>query len=267
MRNILLEWDKICRQFCGKYIYLFLDYDGTLSPIARTPDKAILAAGIKDALVKLSQADNIKLAVISGRALEDIKKRIGIPGITYSGNHGLEIEGPGLKFENPVYIRIEGIFDNLKALLKSSLASKQGVLIEDKGLSLSIHYRLVDRRQVSAVKAAVQEATRPYLLKKQLKLSAGKEVIEIRPAVGWDKGRIVLWLIAREGFAVSKREILPVYAGDDITDESAFKALKDKGITIVVGKPQQTAAGYCLNDTDEVGELLARILNISEEVG
>jgi len=267
MQNILFEWEKASRILCGKYLFLFLDYDGTLSPIAERPDKAVLPAGTKDKLVKLSRLKNLKLAVISGRSLQDIKERVDIPGIIYSGNHGLEIEGPGLKFKNPVYARIESVLNSLKVLLKNSLRSIEGVLMEDKGLALSIHYRLVDRKQVALVKDTVHEAVNPYVLKKQLKLAFGKEVIEVRPAVGWNKGKVVLWLFARQKFAVSDKDSLPVYVGDDLTDESAFKALKDKGITIVVGKPEQTAAEYSLNDTYEVGEFLARILNIFKEEG
>jgi len=267
VKNIFSQWKEISRMLSGKHIYLFLDYDGTLSPIADTPDKAILPEDIKDVLIKLSKVKGVKLAIISGRSLDDVKERTGIPGLVYAGNHGLEIEGPRLKFKKPIYARIEGVLDSLKILLKSSLASIKGVLIEDKGLTLSVHYRLVDKREVSAVKDAVDEAVKPYALKNQLRLVLGKEVIEIRPAVDWDKGKIVLWLIARQRFAVSKKDVLPIYVGDDITDESAFKALKDKGITVAVGTPQETAAEYNLEDTAEVSKFLNGVLDIARGGG
>lgn len=260
MRNIFYYWDELEKKLSNKYIMLFLDYDGTLTPIVSTPDKAFISQEVKDLLNKLSKSPMCKLAIISGRALKDIKNIIGLKGIIYSGNHGLEIEGPKIKFEPLVSLRYKAILEQIKNDLNKRLSSINGAFVEDKGLSLSLHYRLVDKKNIPQVKTIFHETIILYLVRNKIKIKTGKMVLEMRPPSEWDKGKIVLWLLVRQKFALKDKDVVPIYIGDDTTDEDAFKVLKNNGITIFVGKPKPSYAQYYLKDTNEVKEFLKRIL-------
>lgn len=262
MKHIFKEWDKLKKEIAGKYIMLFLDYDGTLAPIAGRPEDAHIPNKAKEALERLSRVRDCKLSVISGRGLEDIKKMVGIRDIAYSGNHGLEIEGPKIKFKHTIPARYRGILRNIEARLKERLSSVEGVFVENKGFSLALHFRLAKEEAVSFIKDVFREATTAYLLKNNIKVRPGKKVLEVRPPTEWDKGKIVLWLLARQEANLGDAKVLPIYVGDDLTDEDAFEALKKRGLTIFVGTPRQSHARYYLEDTKEVLELLRRILKI-----
>jgi trehalose-phosphatase len=264
MKNLFNYWDNLKKELNNKYIMLFLDYDGTLTPIVETPDKAIISKQTKELLEKLSKSSRCKVAIISGRALKDIKNRVGVKNIIYVGNHGSEIEGPKIKFESPISPRHKAILKQIKIELTKKLSSIRGVIIEDKGLSLSVHYRLVDRKRIPLVKTILHEAVNLYLGRNKIKVKSGKMVLEVRLPGEWDKGKVVLWLLARERFAVREKSFVPIYIGDDKTDEDAFKALRNKGWTIFVGNPKPSYAQYYLRNTREVTELLKRILDLRE---
>ena len=263
MEYLFSAWAEIKRQLFGKFVFLFLDYDGTLAPIADTPEKAAITAEDKETLAALLRAPQCKIAIISGRRLEDIKNRIGLEGIIYVGNHGLEIEGPKLKFKSHIpsaYIRL---LQRIKGDLEGKISSLMGAFIEDKGLSLSLHYRQVDKKDTPGLKTIFHETIIYHRVKDALRIKTGKMVLEIRPPVSWDKGKVALWLLARQRFALKdKTGVLPLYIGDDVTDEDAFKALKDKGITILVGELKNSYAKYYLKDTTEVFRLLEEIEKI-----
>jgi len=265
MRNIFYYWDELEKKLSNKYIMLFLDYDGTLTPIVETPKKANISLSTKDLLKRLSQKHNCKIAIISGRALEDIKNKISIKNIIYSGNHGLQIEGPRIKFEATVSQRYKSILEQTKKELDGRLSTIKGALIEDKGFSLSLHYRLADKKQIPFIKTVFDKVVINYLVRGKIKIKSGKKVLEVRPPVEWDKGKIVLWLLARQQANLVNKKIIPIYIGDDITDEDAFEVLKNKGLTIFVGNPKPSHAKYYLKNTKEVFELLNRILAIRNE--
>lgn len=170
-----------------------------------------------------------RVAIISGRNLEDIKGSIGIKGLIYTGNHGLEIEGPKLKFEHPIYPGYRQLLGELKDKLSEKASSIKGVILEDKGICLSFHYKLVDKRETYLIKSIFHEVTMPYRKDNRIKVRSGKMLLEIRPPVKWGKGETVLWLLARQQFAVGDNELIPIYIGDDKTDEDAFVAIKEKG--------------------------------------
>jgi trehalose-phosphatase len=260
MKNLFRHWDNLKKELSDKYIMLFLDYDGTLTPIVSMPDKAFISQEVKELLNKLSKSPKCKLAIISGRALKDIKNIIGLKGNIYSGNHGLEIEGPKIKFEPLVSLRYKAILEQIKNGLNKKLSFINGAFVEDKGLSLSLHYRLVDKEDIPQVKTIFHETIILYLVRNKIKIKTGKMVLEVRPPSEWDKGKIVLWLLARQKFAVKDKNFVPIYIGDDKTDEDAFKVLKNKGITVFVGEPKSSYAQYYLGDSNEVKEFLKRIL-------
>jgi trehalose-phosphatase len=265
MKYIFEDWNKLKSTFFGKIIVLFLDYDGTLTSIVETPNKAVLPFENRKLLERLIKNHLCKIAIISGRALNDIKKKVDIPGIVYIGNHGLEIEGPKIKFESPVSLRYKRILEHIKDDLRFKLSAIKGAFVEDKGLSLSVHYRLADRTQIPKVKTILHETTILYRVRDKIKIKLGKKVFEIWPAVKWDKGKVVLWLLARWEFALLDKDILPVYLGDDVTDEDAFKVLRNKGITIFVGEPKKSNAQYYLKNTQEVKYFLNRIAQVTIE--
>lgn len=265
MRHLFKNWNGLENRFSKGPIALFLDYDGTLAPIASSPDKAALPAETKKVLTNLIESANCKVAIISGRALNDLKELVGIQGIIYSGNHGLEIEGPKIRFTSPLSLRHKKTLRDIKDELKTKLSGIKGILLEDKGLSLSIHYRLVNREQIPQVKTILHEATILYAVRNKIKIQFGKKVFEIRPALEWDKGKVVLWLLGRWQFAFNEKNIMPLYLGDDVTDEDAFKALENKGVTIFVGKPKKSYARYYLKDTLEVKDFLKRLQKLLQK--
>lgn len=262
MDYLFIQLSRIKELLYDKFILLLLDYDGTLTPIAETPMKALIPKGTKELLEKLSRRPYCKLGIISGRSLGDIKNIVGIKDIIYVGNHGLEIEGPKIKFESQVSPRLKLIMRNIAADMQKRLLGIKGALVEDKGLTLSIHYRLVDKKDLSVFKKIISEVTGPYIVRDKVKVNSGKKVYEIKPPVKWDKGKVVLWLLARQQFILGAKKILPVYIGDDITDEDAFGALKRKGLTVFVGEPGNSKADYYLKNTGEVAKFLHLITGL-----
>lgn len=262
MKYLFNQWNTIKDQIKDKYLFIFLDFDGTLIPITQTPGKVILPKEVKELLKRLADNPRLKLALISGRAIEDVKNKIGLKNIIYSGNHGLEIEGPKINFKPVVSSRLKIIMERIKNNLKERISTVDGAFVEDKGPSLSLHYRLVNKSQIPLLKTIFHEAVILYLVQNKIKVKPGKMVLEVRPPVEWDKGKVVLWLLSRQAFALKKGNILPIYIGDDVTDEDAFKALKKKGLTIFVGEPKESCARYYLNTPEEVIDFLSRISEI-----
>lgn len=263
--DLIGKWDDVAPYLKGKRLFLFFDYDGTLAPIAATPERALLPRRTKRLLECLTLSPGCKVAVISGRPVEDLKRLVGVAGVIYSGNHGMEIEGPKLKFRAPIGAPYRRLLEQVKADLSARLAGIKGVIIEDKKYSLTLHYRMAQKKDISKIMTLFHEATIIPLVENKVKVASGKMVLELRPPTEWDKGRVVLWLLARQKFANAGIETVPVYIGDDTTDEDAFKALKYNGLTAAVGAPGQTFAQYSLADTDEVAKLMTKIIRLKQE--
>jgi len=260
MEHLFSKWDDLRKDFINRHIYLFIDYDGTLTPIVEHPDKAVISEDMRNILRDLSTKPGWSIGIISGRALKDIKRMVSLEGIIYVGNHGLEIEGPKIKFESQISSRLFSIIRNLKEELTHKLSKIKGIFVEDKNVTLSVHYRLASRSGYLLVKKIIEEIIQPFLARNKIKVSYGKKVIEIKPPVAWNKGRVVAWLLARQSFILGDHPIMPIYLGDDVTDEDAFGMLKNKGLTIYIGKPKNSRAKYYLRDTQEVSEFLKKIL-------
>jgi trehalose 6-phosphate phosphatase len=227
-----------------------VDYDGTITPIVRHPRLATLADGTRNVLRSLTNERRCVLAVISGRRVSDIKKLVGIPKAYYVGNHGLEIRGPGIDFVHPKAKALSMILPSIGRELRSTIGEIEGVFIENKRFSLSVHYRAAKAIYVPRLKQAVRRAVRGN---SALKVSYGKKVIEIRPRLRWTKGTAGKWLIKLLG------EGLPVYAGDDYTDEDAFYDLK-RGITILVSEtPGNSHAKYYVRSVRELTQFLSTL--------
>lgn len=260
MRYLFDNWQAVSRGLKNKYLLILLDFDGTLCPIVETPEKAALPRATKELLSRLSLEPKIRLAFISGRPIGALKKKIGLKNVFYSGNHGMEIEGPKIRFKPFVPSGYRKALEYIRDSLQKRISGVPGARVEDKGLSLTLHYRLVEDAEVPALKTLFHEVTILPAVSDKIRVKPGKKVLEIRPPVEWDKGRVVLWLLARQRFAGKNNEVFPIYIGDDITDEDAFNALSKIGLTIYVGKPDgKSQARFYLHNPEEVAELLRRI--------
>lgn len=255
--SALDEFERISRQAGGKRIAVFLDYDGTLSPIVETPDKALMQEDMRDAVFELSR--HCTVGIISGRDLEDVKDKVRIDSIVYAGSHGFDIEGPsGLQVENQIGLEFLPVLDSAEKELSQELSSIQGMLVERKKFAIAIHYRLVDPRMFETVEKVVDEVAARY---KDLRKAYGKKIFELQPDIDWHKGKALLALL--DTLKLDREDVLPFYIGDDVTDEDAFRGLKGRGIGIVVrDKSYETAADYSLKHPDEVREFLSKMITL-----
>jgi trehalose-phosphatase len=169
MKYLFSQISKIKKLLRNKSILLLLDYDGTLTPIAKTPSKEIIKREIKVLLQKLSGSLYCKVGIISGRKLKDIKSLIGESNIIYAGNHGLEIQGLKGKLKSLALPHIKLVLRKIVLGLQKRLLGIKGVFIEDKGLTLSVHYRLVKEKDLPVLKKVIVEETNIYLAAKKNK--------------------------------------------------------------------------------------------------
>ncbi|MBL8013344.1 MAG: trehalose-phosphatase [Candidatus Omnitrophica bacterium] len=257
MKHFLKEWSHIEQKMEGQVLVLCFDYDGTLTSIMDTPDQATLSQENKQLLEQLSKLCTV--GIVSGRALEDLKAKINLKNIVYIGNHGLEINGPQLKFESMSPPTEKALFDYLRNKLSAELSVVPGAWVEDKGLTLSVHYRLADAKDEPVIRKIFLKVCSPYVVTHKIRLTEGKLVLEIRPFIDWDKGKALLWLLAKERKMRGHARVLPVFLGDDKTDEDALAAISKTGLGVVVGINRSSKATYFLRNTDEVTEFLKRI--------
>jgi trehalose 6-phosphate phosphatase len=237
---------------------VFYDFDGTLSEIVEDPDSARLVDGAADALTSLSAA--CPVAILSGRDLADVRERIGLPGLWYAGSHGFELTGPdGTHHQNPEAAASIPVLTGAAADLADQLGHIPGVVVEHKRFGVAVHYRNAARDRVGEVAAAVRTAGQ----RTALRVTTGREVIELRPNIDWDKGKTLHWVLDYIRDNEGAGPLLPIYLGDDITDEDAFDAVDDDGIAILVRHSDDgdraTAARYALDDPDRVREFTERL--------
>lgn len=261
MEHLLEEWNEVKELFLNP-IFLMSDYDGTLTPIVERPKDAELSESMRKPLSEL--VNFCPVGIISGRALDDLIPRVGIENIYYSGNHGYEIKGPDIDFVKAEAERAEEPINEICDSVEERSSSIEGVLVKNKGFTASIHYRLVDRGEVSELSRIVEEEVEPYKEGGAVEVNYGREVFEIRPGGEWGKGEAVSLLRRLAGF---EEEASLVYLGDDVTDEDAFFTVEDRGMGILVSEEErETAAGFRLGGADEVEEFLNRLLEILSEV-
>ncbi len=266
MKHLFKEWSRVKIELENRFLAIFLDYDGTLTPIVETPDQAILSKDTKVLLRELVKIPDCKLAIISGRSLADIERLVGIKEIEYVGNHGLEMGGSAINFESLLTPQFKKIMEQIKCDLSAQLAVVKGALVEDKGLTLSIHYRLVSEKDISKFKNIFNQVTQPFVSKKEIWIELGKKVFEIRPPVEWGKGKAILWLLKKEQYVSNKFKVFSIYLGDDLTDENAFAAIKNSGLAILIGSAKSSHAKYYLKDTQEVAQFLKEILELKKGI-
>lgn len=224
---------------------VFLDFDGTLTPIVDDPDAPGLSPSMRARVARLAQ--KVPVAIVSGRDRADVAARVGIARLVVAGSHGLDIEGRGHARVHPEAERQRVRLDEVEARLRERLAAFRGVVIERKRFSLAVHHRQVAETERAAVCAIVEEEAAG------LTIVLGKCVQDLVLDVAWDKGRAVRWIHDEvfDGRGVA------VYLGDDRTDEHAFIALEDDGVGVLVGDHgAPTRARWSLPDVDAVERFL-----------
>ncbi|WP_231639182.1 trehalose-phosphatase [Mycobacterium sp. Marseille-P9652] len=211
---------------------VFLDFDGTLSEIVDQPDAATLVEGAADGLAAL--AARCPVAVISGRDLGDVRDRVKVEGLWYAGSHGFELAAPdGTHHENAAAAGVAETLARAAGRLADELGAMSGIVVEHKRFAVAVHYRNADPGEVDKVVATVRRLGRS----EGLRVTTGRKIVELRPDIDWDKGKALNWLLDRiHGTAEppNSAAALPIYIGDDITDEDAFGAIHFGGVGIIV---------------------------------
>ncbi len=242
---------EINGRLTGRRPAVFLDYDGTMTPIVEFPDLAVLAPDAKEALERAAAA--MPVAVISGRDVEDVRDKVGVEGIYYAGSHGFDVIAPdGSRSDQE---RAAEYTDALAAAgdrVEDVISSVSGAWVERKRFAVAIHYRQVSNRDVAAVAECVSSVNDEF---SDLRCTGGKKIFEFRPDFDWDKGKALVDLLRTLG--LDGPDVVPFYIGDDLTDEDALRELVDRGIGIIVaGADHKTLAEYSLSDTAEVTRFL-----------
>ncbi|KAD4586367.1 hypothetical protein R6Q59_035299 [Mikania micrantha] len=265
--SALKVFDEITNASKGKQIVMFLDYDGTLSPIVDDPDRAYMSDAMRATVRSL--AGCFPTAIVSGRCRDKVYNFVKLAELYYAGSHGMDIRGPskGSKYKkSPPSVLCQPaseylpMIDEVYGLLLEKTKSTPGAKVENNKFCLSVHFRCVDEKKWSDLAAQVRSVLKDY---PKLRLTQGRKVLEIRPTIKWDKGKALEFLLESLGYA-NCTDVFPIYIGDDRTDEDAFKVLRERGqgFGILVSKiPKDTSASYSLQEPSEVMEFLQRLVD------
>ena len=242
----------------GTPLVLLLDVDGTLAPIAPRPEDAVVPSETRQVIAELARRPGVRIALVSGRAAADALRMLALSGLAAAGNHGFELVGrDGQTRVHPDAVPFLSAVRAAAGELRDELAAIDGAQVEDKGPTVSVHYRRVDPAQAAEVRARARAAAARH----GLRTGEGKLVVELRPPVAVDKGTAVLTLAEELGAGTPDTSLL--FAGDDVTDEDAFRALRAShphAVTVHVGTSVETAAEFAVPDAPAVRELLAALL-------
>ncbi|XP_059624295.1 probable trehalose-phosphate phosphatase J [Cornus florida] len=259
-------FEQITNASKGKQIVMFLDYDGTLSPIVEDPDRAYMSDQMRDTVRKLAR--HFPTAIVSGRCRDKVYNFVQLAELYYAGSHGMDIKGPskGSKYKEgsqavlcqPASEFLPMIDEVYKTLVEKT-KSTPGAKVENNKFCISVHFRCVDEKKWIELAQVVRSVMKEY---PKLQLNQGRKVLEIRPTIKWDKGKALEFLLESLGYA-NCTNVFPVYIGDDRTDEDAFKVLRDRGqgFGILVSKiPKDTNASYSLQEPSEVMDFLQKLV-------
>ncbi|KAG2692271.1 hypothetical protein I3843_08G044600 [Carya illinoinensis] len=265
--SALETFEQIISASKGKQIVMFLDYDGTLSPIVDDPDQAFMSKDMREAVRDV--AAYFPTAIVSGRCRDKVYNFVKLAELYYAGSHGMDIKGPSKprrkwnKGNQAVIFQAATEFlpmiDEVYTTLLNKTSSIPGAKVENNKFCLSVHFRCVEEKRWAALTEQVKMVLSAY---PKLKLTRGRKVLEIRPTIMWDKGKALEFLLESLGYANSSN-VLPIYIGDDQTDEDAFKVLRDRGqgFGILVSRvAKETSATYSLQEPFEVKEFLRRLV-------
>ncbi|MFH1460056.1 MAG: trehalose-phosphatase [Candidatus Omnitrophota bacterium] len=236
----------------------FLDYDGTLTPIVERPDMAIISDAMRNIVTELSK--KFITAIVSGRMREDVEKLAKIKGIFYAGSHGFDILGQGVAMIQPKAKEKIPVISKITDYFKDEIGAIEGVIIEEKKFSVAVHFRSVKKEYHSFIKKIVEEEVKKN---PDLRLMYGKMVFEVLPAIDWNKGKALSWIM--KALNLNWEDNVVCYIGDDTTDEDAFRAVGARGVGILVSENRKySAAQFYLSSPDEVGQLFKKLVDKKE---
>jgi trehalose-phosphatase len=256
--HALEDGDQLAHDLAGRRPAVFLDYDGTLTPIVDRPEDALISERMREAVRGL--AGRCPVCVVSGRDRRVVQELMGVDDLIVAGSHGFDIWSPaGGEIQRDEGEEFGGLLEGVEARLHEELGGIEGALVEPKKSSVAAHYRLVSEDERPRVGRVVEEILAEH--PDELKVTPGKMVYEIQPNIDWDKGKAVLYLL--EALRLNREDVVPIYLGDDVTDEHAFEALATRGIGVFVGSADDpevggrtTSADYLLHDVKEVEQFL-----------
>lgn len=260
MPHLLNIWPAVSRQLASSpRVLLLFDYDGTLTPIVARPEIAKLPDDTRRLLTELAGIDRFVVGVVSGRDLADLESLVGIPGLVYAGNHGLEMSGLGMEYVHPEAPGFEESMAEISQSLDQELAEVPKALVHNKGLTISVHFRNTPDSFSEQVDRTVVSVVQPYADAGRMKVTRGKKVVEVRPNLDWGKGEAIAKI--RETCGDSP---LPVFFGDDQTDEDGFVVVQDAGgIAVYIGPTrQETKALHQLESPAEVAQALEMLTRL-----
>lgn len=244
----------VADRMAGRTPVVFLDYDGTLTPIVTRPEDATIDDDVRAVLVAL--AEHCTVAIISGRDLDDVRAMVAVPQLYYAGSHGFDILTPeGERTQHGT--DYDPVLDAAQQQVTAALDGIEGAWVERKRFAIAVHYRQADPARAGDVEAAVRHVV---AAESRLRMTGGKMIFELRPNFPWDKGRALLSVL--ETLGMQGENVIPVYVGDDETDEDAFKAITDRGLSLVVrgeDDDRPTLADYTLDDPAAVVTFLGRL--------
>lgn len=260
--NLLAPAGMLRRIAAAPRVFWFLDFDGTLVGIRRDPEKVALGTETREAVAGISGREDARVAVVSGRPLAYIQRQVALPEVVCAGNHGLEIRGPGVSFLHPEAAGARPALDRVKKEWTALLPRFRGTLVEDKGLSVTFHYRRVHPSLAEEARNEALAAARRTGEKEELRMTGGKMVVEVRPSVQWGKGEALRYLLGRWGYR--RDSDLAVVIGDDETDRDMFAPVRSRGLAVFVGSGKAPAeANGRLRGPAEVRGLLRRAARLS----
>ncbi|MBI4249646.1 MAG: trehalose-phosphatase [Elusimicrobia bacterium] len=277
-KSIFSNWNIFERRVLSRGgLAIGLDFDGTLAAIVKDPGKAAMSARTRKALESLAEVCVRRplaarrggsaesgggltlLAVISGRSLPDLRRLVKIPGIVYSGNHGFEIDGPGIKFRHRKGLVLSKPLGRMARRLSRAMRNYPGCGVNNKRFSISVHYRNARPSDIPGIRRAVRRKAGTAAV---FRILEGKKVYEIRPRLRWDKGDAFETILRRFG-----RGRLPVFIGDDVVDEGAFrKTIQMGGVAIRVRASGESRAPYYLSRQSSVRVFLEKILSLTRRL-
>lgn len=267
--NALEQFEALDEKYlsqCQKLV-IFLDYDGTLSPIVANPNDAILAQSTREILQNLQKL--FLTGIITGRSLSKIQEFVQLPELYYAGSHGFDIKGPnGTKIKNEVAVEYRNALKSIHDGLKEKCQHIKGVEVEDNKYSISLHHRNADPSKYEEIEGYVNEELEKY---PTVKCNNGKMVFEFKPKMDWHKGKALVWLL--QALELDERDdVFTIYIGDDTTDEDAFAAFhqsdKRKGLGIVVTEESKlSGASFTLHNCTEVHSFLQRLVEYGRKRG
>lgn len=247
--------DELRRRLAARKLAVFLDYDGTLTPIVEDYTRALLPGEMRQTIAAL--AERCPVAIVSGRDLAHLKDFVGLDGVLYAGSHGFDIEAPG--HGHQTYEGGEAFLADLDAAeheLIDAVARIDGAAVERKRFAIAVHFRNVAEPDAARVEAAVDAVLARH---DRLKKGFGKKIFELQPRLDWDKGKALGWMT--ETFGYDRAGVMVIYIGDDLTDENAFRVLDAADLGIVVGDDdRRTLASHRLESPDQVERFLRLLI-------